>query len=78
MPRPRKYADDAARAAAYRERRESLTKRVDRKAIESLVAAVEAAAQAGDPQARQVKSGNVDVLLRNLALWFERRSQKPL
>ena len=76
MPRPRKHADDAARAAAYRERRESLTKRVDRRAIESLVAAVEAAAQAGDPEAQAVKTRNVDALVRNLARLFASRSEK--
>ncbi len=77
MPRPRKHASDATKSAAYRERRESLTKRVDRKAVEQLVAAIDAAAAAGDPVARQVKSGSVDALLRNLALFFERRVGPP-
>lgn len=77
MPRPRKHADDAARAAAYRERRESLTKRVDRKAIEALVAAVEAAASAGDLDAQKIRTSNVDALLRNLARLFEIRAGRP-
>jgi hypothetical protein len=73
MPRPRKYISAAEQSAAYRERRESLTKRVDRKAVEALVAAVAAAAAAGDPVARQVKTGSVDALLWNLAHFFEAR-----
>jgi hypothetical protein len=73
MPRPKKYGSEAERSAAYRERRESLTKRVDRKAVEALMAAVAAAAAAGDPVARQVKTGSVDALLRNLARFFEAR-----
>ncbi len=74
MPRPRKYQSEAERSAAYRERRESLTKRVDRKVVEALVAAIDAAAAAGDPIARQVRIGTVDALLRNLGLYFERRA----
>jgi hypothetical protein len=76
MPRPRKYTSDATRAAAYRERRESLTKRVDRKALEAPVAAVEAAAAAGDPDAQTIRTGTVDALLRNLARLFETRAGK--
>ena len=38
--------------------------------MEALVAAVDAAA--GDPVARHVKTGSVDGLVRNLAVYFER------
>jgi hypothetical protein len=76
MQRPRKHPSDADRSAAYRERRESLTKRVDRKAMEALVAAVEAAAAAGDPVARQIKTAAVDGLLKNLAAYFERQARE--
>jgi hypothetical protein len=76
VQRPRKYQSDADRAAAYREQRESLTKRVDRKAVEALLAAVEAAAAAGDPVARQIKAGTVDGLLKNLAVHFERQARE--
>jgi hypothetical protein len=77
MPRRPKPPSEAERAAAYRERRESLTKRVDRKAVEALVAAVDAAAAAGDPAARQVRAASVDGLLKNLARWFESRRNAP-
>jgi N-acetylglucosamine kinase-like BadF-type ATPase len=76
MQRPRKYPSDPDRSAAYRERRESLTKRVDRKAVEALSAAVDAAAAAGDPVARQIKTGTVDGLLKNLAIHFERQARE--
>ena len=76
-PKHRKAPTEAERSAAYRERRESLTKRVDRKAVEALVTAVAAAAAAGDPAARQVRAGSVDDLLRNLARWFEARPSAP-
>jgi len=78
MQRPRKHPGGADRSAAYRERRESVTKRVDRKAVEALLAAVEsaAAAAAGDPVAKQVKTGTVDGLLRNLAVYFERQGRE--
>jgi hypothetical protein len=76
MQRPRKHASDADRSAAYRERRESLTKRVDRKTVEALTAAVEAAASAGDPIARQLKTDTVDHLLKELAAYFERRARE--
>jgi acyl-CoA reductase-like NAD-dependent aldehyde dehydrogenase len=74
MPRPRKYQSDSDRSAVYRERREKQTKRVDRAAVEALVAAVDAAAAAGDPIARQVRAGSVDALLRNLGDCFEKRA----
>jgi hypothetical protein len=76
MPKPRKDPADAARAAAYRERRESLTKRVDRKVVDELVAAVDAAAAAGDPVARQVRTSTVDALLRNLGQHFRGIAQR--
>jgi hypothetical protein len=74
LQRPRKHPSDADRSAAYREQRERLTKRVDRKTVEALVAAVEAAAAAGDPIARQLKTDTVDHLLKELAACFERRA----
>jgi hypothetical protein len=74
MARPRKHPDDAARAAAYRERLAAQTVRVDRAAMTALRAAVDAAAAAGDPIARSVRTGTADGLLRNLALWFQQRT----
>jgi hypothetical protein len=76
MARPRKHTDDAAKAAAYRERLAAATVRVDRAAMTALRAAVDAAAAAGDPVARTVRTGTADGLLRNLALWFEQRAAK--
>ncbi len=78
MARPRKHGDQAARAAAYRERLAAETVRVDRAAMTALRAAVDAAAATGDELARQVKAGTADALLRNLAHWFEERARpKP-
>jgi hypothetical protein len=76
MARPRKHPDDAARAAAYRERLAAATVRVDRAAMTALRAAVDAAAAAGDPIARTVKTGTADGLLRNLVLLFEQRAAR--
>lgn len=77
MARPAKYQSDeerrqgaAARQAALRAR----TARVDRAALESLLAAVEAAATAGDELARTVRTAAADALLRNLAHHFTNRA----
>ena len=77
MARPRKHTDQAAKAAAYRERLAAETVRVSRSAMEALRAAVEAAAAAGDPLARQVKAGTADSVLRNLAHYFQQRTGRP-
>jgi hypothetical protein len=71
MGRPRKFATDAARQAACRQRLAAGRVWVDRAALEALVAAVEAAAAAGDPVAIRVRTGTADSLLRNLARHFE-------
>ena len=71
--RPRKYARpaEAARAHAQRERaRRARMVAVERTAVADLLHAVAAAAAAGHPVARLVKSGTPDSLLRNLARWF--------
>jgi hypothetical protein len=72
MPRKREYESDAARAKAYRERREAETVRLDPQLLTDLGAAVEAAARAGDPVAKLVKTGTVESLLLNLCLYFQR------
>jgi hypothetical protein len=79
MARPAKYttaeerqAANAARQAAFRER----TVRVDRAVLAALVGAVEAAAAAGDPVARRVRTGTADGLLRNLAVYFEAQARR--
>lgn len=77
MARPRKHTDQAAKAAAYRERLAAETVRVSRSAMEALRAAVDAAGAAGDPLARQVKAGTADALLRNLARHFQQRAGGP-
>lgn len=74
MARPRKHTDPAAKASVYRERLAAETVRVSRPAMEELRAAVDAAAAAGDPLARQVKTGTADSLLRNLAHHFRQRT----
>ena len=81
MGRPRKYHTEqerrqaaAARQQAYRLRQLAKTAIVDRTALEGLLAAVEAAAAAGDPVARKVRGGSADALLRNLVRWFQERS----
>lgn len=76
MPRPRKYSTDADRQAAHRQRQATETLRVDRAAVEELVAAVETAAAAGDPVARQVRTAGVDALLRNLGHHFRQVAQR--
>jgi hypothetical protein len=74
MARPRKHADQTAKAAAYRERLAAETVRVSRSAMEALRAAVDAAAAAGDPLAQKVRAGTADSLLRNLAHHFQQRA----
>ena len=75
MARPRKYASDAERAAAYRQRQAEGTVRVDRVAVQELMDALDAAKAAGDPQAQMVWGGGVETTLRNLALFYRRRAQ---
>lgn len=77
MGRPRKHESDAERRQAhaasqraYRRRQAEDTVPVDRRALEELVAAIDGAAQAGDPVARRVRTGGADSLLRNLARHF--------
>jgi len=76
--RPRKYETGEAAAKAHAEqeraRREGRVS-VSRAAAEELVAAIDAAAAAGDELARDVRTGGIDSLLRNLALAFRRRAE---
>jgi hypothetical protein len=81
MGRPKKYEteqerQEAHRAAkrAYRRRQAEGTVPVSRAALEGLMAAIAAAAEAFDPVARQVQTGDADSLLRNLALLFRQRA----
>ena len=74
MPRPRKYATNAERQAAHRQRLTTETARVNREALEALIQAIENAAAAGDEEARKVRTGTVDALLKNLAHLFEARA----
>ena len=77
MARPAKYTTpeekrqaNAVRQAALRER----SARVKKASLESLLAAVEAAAAAGDELAEEIRTGTPDSLLRNLAHHFRTRA----
>jgi uncharacterized protein Yka (UPF0111/DUF47 family) len=70
LPRPRKYSNDAERQRAHRQRQAESTTPVDRKALLELLAAIDAAARAGEEVARRVRTGDPDALLRNLARHF--------
>lgn len=81
MARPRRYTTDTERRQAhaqsqrtYRRRQAEETVLVDRQAITTLLAAVDAAAAAGDPVARQVRTATADGLLRNLGHHFRLRA----
>jgi hypothetical protein len=82
MARPRQYASEAERAAAYRRRLAEQTVRVDRAALarlharlEQLQRAIAAAAQAGDPTALAVRAAAHETLLERLAGHFEARAR---
>jgi hypothetical protein len=77
MARPRRYTTDTERRQAhaqsqrsYRRRQDAATLPVDRAALAALVAAVDAAATAGDTVAQRVRTATTDGLLRNLAQPF--------
>jgi hypothetical protein len=70
MARPRTYANDTERKRAHRQRQAEQTVKVDRAALSELLAAVDAAAIAGDALAQRVRTATPDALLRNLALHF--------
>ncbi len=81
MARPRVYTTDAERQQAhatsqraYRRRQVAGRVLVDRPALEQLLAAVDAAAAAGDPVARRVRTATAEGLLRNLARHFRERA----
>ena len=80
MPRPRLYPDAAARQAAYRRRLRQTTVVVNRAPfnmlnhkLETLRAAVSAAAAQGDPVAKQCRAGLPDPVLDKLIAYFEAR-----
>ena len=81
MARPRKYTTveqrqqaHAASQRAYRRRLVEETVPVDRKAMEGLLAAGNAAAAAGDPVARRVRTATPDSLFRNLGRHLRERA----
>jgi hypothetical protein len=76
MARPRAHANDTERKRAHRQRVAETTTRVDRRALSELLAAVDAAAAAGDEIARRVRTGDPDGLLRNLAWEFTQRAKQ--
>ena len=81
MARPRVYTTDEERRQAHADSQRAYRRRqvaekvlVDRQAIEQLLAAVDAAATAGDPLARRVRTATAESLLRNLARHFRERA----
>jgi hypothetical protein len=77
MGRPRKYATDAERQRACRERQEARTVRVDRRALEGLERRLERlqeavwqAARAGDETARACQAGSVATMLEKMIRYF--------
>jgi hypothetical protein len=83
MGRPRKYANDAERQRAWRQRLEAEMVRVNRADLERLEATltrlqkvVEEAAQAGDETAQGCRSESVGGMLEKLVRHFERCAQE--
>jgi uncharacterized protein (DUF2236 family) len=81
MARPRRYTTDTERRQAhaqsqraYRRRQVEETVPVDRAAVAALLTAVDAAAAAGDPVARRVRTATADGLVRNLGHHFRARA----
>jgi len=87
MGRLRQYHSGAERQAAFRQRQEATTRRVDRGALDGLErrldelqAAMRAAAAAGDETARQCGAASVETILEKLTRHFAdraRRSELP-
>lgn len=82
MGRPRKYATNAERQAAHKERVKAEWVEVPRVAheahstrLEALQRAVSDAAKQGDAAAMACRAGSVDTMLDKLTLWFEARGQ---
>ncbi len=78
MGRPRQYGSDAERQRACRQRRETETVRVDRRALdglhmrlERLQAALRRAAAAGDATAQACRAISVETMLEKLISHFE-------
>ncbi len=78
MGRPRRYATNAERQRAFRQRRDQTTCRVDRVALDRLHArldrlqqALRGAADCGDPTARRCYAASIDTLLDRLAAHFQ-------
>jgi hypothetical protein len=81
MGRPRKYATDAERQRACRERQEASTVRVDRRAwerlhlrLDQLQEALWQAARAGDERARASYAGHQETMLEKLIEAFRSRA----
>ncbi|HHX39880.1 MAG TPA: hypothetical protein GX715_07945 [Armatimonadetes bacterium] len=77
MGRPRRYATHAERQAAYRIRQgqaEVAAKTDLEVRAERLRAAMEDAAGAGVPLARELHGGSAAIDIGNLALWFEHQA----
>jgi hypothetical protein len=77
MGRPRKYATDAERQRACRQRQEGSTVRVERRVLEGpyarleqLQAAIWEAAAAGDEMARACSAASVDTMVENMIRYF--------
>jgi len=81
MPRPRRYATNEERQAAYRKRLKETTYVVDKSVLELhhhkldlLKHAVQAACDAGDPIARQVRANSSDTVLEKLIAYFRQQA----
>ena len=82
MGRLRQYKSGAERQAAFRQRQEATTRRVDRGALDGLErrldelqAAMRAAAAAGDETARQCGAASVETILEKLTRHFADRAR---
>jgi hypothetical protein len=81
MPRPRRYATNEERQAAYRKRLKETTYVVDKRILDQhhrkldlLKDAVWAACAAGDPVAKQVRSNSSDTILEKLIAYFRQQA----